>query len=118
MEFFKKSEFNCPCCGQNQMNNDFLEQLDRARAYAQHFDKDCCVFVITSGYRCGWHNEQKGGHENSLHMKGRAADIAVKSDHHRFVIINALRWAGFTHIGIGKDFIHVDNSEKQAIWIY
>ena len=88
MEFFKKSEFNCPCCGQNQINNDFLEQLDRARAYAQHFDKDCCVFVITSGYRCGWHNEQKGGHENSLHMKGRAADIAVKSDHHRLLMLS------------------------------
>jgi len=115
LKHFKLDEFKCPCCGKCDMDMSFLIKLERARENAD------IPFKITSGYRCENHNKEIGGALLSSHLKGLAADIACNSSIHRFLILNSLIFAGFKRIGIGKDFIHVDNDTKKVynvIWLY
>ena len=65
-------------------------------------------FKITSGYRCPQWNKEVGGVLDSAHLKGLAADIAVKDNYHRFQILNALIHIGFQRIGIYTNYIHCD----------
>ena len=104
MRWFDIEDFDCPCCGQNQMDKDFLWKLDFARTLAD------VPFVVTSGFRCPKHNRSKkvGGSPTSSHLKGLAADIAVQSDYARFRIIWGLITAGFKRFGVGDGFIHID----------
>lgn len=115
MRYFSIVEFECPDCGRADMDETFLEMLDRARGIAQ------IPFYITSGFRCKKHNEEIGGKPDSAHLRGLAADIAVKDSRSRFKIVEALIRAGFKRIGIAKDFIHVDadmTKPDKVIWLY
>lgn len=115
MQYFKRTEFNCPCCNQNAMNSDFMSRLDEARGYAG------IPFIISSGYRCHRHNKKVGGSSTSSHLKGCAVDIKCVDSRSRYLILEALLDAGFSRIGIGKDFIHVDNDlskSNNVLWIY
>ena len=115
MKYFTDKEFNCPCCKQNNMDGNLLDQLDRARGYAG------TSFVISSGYRCPAHNEYVGGSETSSHLKGMAVDIMAKNSSQRYEILSGLIKAGFVRIGIGKTFIHVDNDYVKSlgvVWLY
>jgi uncharacterized protein YcbK (DUF882 family) len=97
------------------MEPNFLERLDRARELAG------VPFVITSGYRCRRHNAAVDGVEDSAHCWGVAADIKATSGHRRYAILFALIGAGFTRIGVGKDFIHCDYDEdkpQRVVWLY
>jgi len=79
------------------------------------------VIIITSGYRCEEHNREVGGKGTSSHPKGLAADIKCDDLSYRFLLVEALLKAGFTRIGIGKDFIHVDldtDKTQNLIWVY
>ena len=126
LKYFKLSEFDSPDLegsGSN-MNYTFLEKLDQARGLAG------IPFKITSGYRTeayqddltrrGYKTAKKG---TSPHLKGLAADISVKDSRQRFIVINSLLLAGFTRLGIGDNFIHVDLStyeghRQNVIWKY
>jgi len=114
-KYFKKEEFACPCCGKNEIKDEFLEKLDEAREIAG------VPFVITSGYRCSKHNKEVGGSPTSSHLKGLAADIKTTSSKQRYKILNALLKVGFKRVGIGQNFIHVDlDTEKvqEVAWDY
>jgi len=114
-KYFKREEFECPCCKVNLIQDELVEVLDRARAIAG------VPFVITSGYRCKSHNEEVGGSPTSSHLKGVAIDISVKDSHSRQLILKALLDVGFSRIGIAQTFIHADiDREKQpeVIWVY
>jgi len=125
---FEIKEFECKCgCQTNDISVDFINKLQKARNIAEQIDKENCVFSINSGCRCKKHNDGVGGKENSRHLSGEiggeiricdASDIAVNDDHHRSVILLSLVYAGFTHFGIGSNFIHVDMSEKIGTWLY
>lgn len=116
--YVKISELDCKCgCGHNNANENFLYKLNHARHLAE------VPFVITSGCRCNEHNEKVGGSLTSAHLVGLAVDIACPDSRTRFKIIKALLMVGFTRIGIGKDFIHVDMAEceiklGQVMWDY
>ena len=115
MKYFKDSEFQCPCCGKNEMNKPFCRKLDAAREIAG------IPFKLNSAYRCKKHNNSVGGTEDSSHTKGLAADIYVFGTRERFLILNALLSVGFNRIGIGKNFVHVDNDlskDEEVIWLY
>ena len=115
MKHFNMSEFACPCCGENETDILFVLGLDRAREAA------CTPFVINSGYRCEEHNRHVGGSETSSHLRGEACDIDAKTAHQKFLILRALFELGFTRIGVGEDFIHVDvDTEKpdRLVWTY
>lgn len=108
MVYFEDAEFTCSCCGKNKMNDGFLTKLDKARAIAG------VPFRISSGYRCPNHNRVVGGKPQSSHLAGHAADIVVRSSRDRFKIFKGLIEAGFTRIGVGKSFIHVDDDKNKA----
>jgi len=113
MKYFKGKEFECKCCGSNDMRIELLMKLDQARELAG------IPFVITSGYRCKQHNENIGGSPVSQHLTGKAVDILCKSDRDRWIILTALMEVGFKRIGIAKDFIHVDvKNSAGTIWTY
>lgn len=77
------------------------------------------VFVnINSGYRCSAHNKAEGGAEYSLHLQGRAVDIACTSIYLRFQILAAAYLVGFRGIEISPKHVHLDNraSRPRLIW--
>ena len=54
-------------------------------------------------------------------MYGLAVDISCNSSRDRSIILTALIDSGFTRIGIGKTFIHVDldkSKSQNVIWMY
>lgn len=121
MIHFEESDFYCPCreCDLDfeDMDEDLIIFLDMARGYAG------VPFVITSSIRCMKHNLKKevGGSKTSSHLKGLAVDLECFTSYNRYRILYGLRKAGFTRIGIGKDFIHVDrdfDKPKELLWIY
>ena len=107
-------EFNCPCCGKNEMNESFLGTLTDAREYCRS------PFMINSGYRCEKHNKKVGGKvgdkakgiQASTHTVGAAADIHCTESRQRALILCGLLEAGFSRIGIAKTFIHVDMADR------
>lgn len=124
LKYFKHSEFNCNCGGEDckgeKMNYAFLDKLDSARGLAE------IPFKITSGFRCKEYNEDLirrnfKASRSSSHLKGLASDISVKDSKSRFIVINSLLLAGFTRIGIADTFIHVDldlEKTQNVIWTY
>lgn len=90
-----------PRCSDADMDNGFLELLEKAyRIYPFH---------INSAYRTPLWEKKHNRAGTSAHCKGRAVDIATPDSRTRWMVLNALLLAGFTRLGIGKTFIHVDN---------
>lgn len=122
LKHFSLEEFECPGHpGSGRfMDEAFLKRLDASRERAG------VAFKITSGFRTPEYNEDllaRGykASKTSAHLKGLAADIACETSHHRWIIVNALLAEGFTRIGIGERFIHVDcdpSKNANLIWVY
>lgn len=114
---FTLDEFDSPDLkgsGKN-MDSTFLNKLQEARTIAG------VPFSINSGYRTKEHNKKVGGKPDSSHLKGLAVDISCTSSNRRCVVLSSLIKAGFTRIGIGRTFIHVDldDSKVQNVyWMY
>lgn len=112
---FSINEFNCPCCGKNEMRERFLHMLQAARTMSN------TPFVINSGYRCKNRNIEVGGKPSSAHLTGEASDIRCIDSRSRLKIISAAISAGFRRIGVGGDFIHLDSSThnpQDVLWVY
>jgi len=111
---FTEAEFKCKHCGEVHMNLQFITELQHARYLSR------CPYVISSGYRCLQYDAQIGGKGN--HPTGQAADILIPDSAARYAILNGLFAAGFTRIGIGKTFVHVDGLEgvkpREMVWLY
>jgi hypothetical protein len=69
---FKKEEFNCPCCGMNNINYSVVALCEDIRA---HFGDR--PMQITSGCRCAKHNSDVGGVAGSRHVLGKAVDFVI-----------------------------------------
>ena len=105
-KFFKEIEDN--------MDEEFLERLDQARAFAD------IPFIINSAYRSPNH-PLSIKNPSSSHIKGLAVDIKATDNETRFKIVEALISVGFTRIGIADTFIHVDldfEKRQNIIWTY
>jgi len=112
---FTIDEMKCPCCGDDKIDKSSVNRLERARMYAG------IPFHVNSAKRCEKHNLEAGGKKNSAHLTGNAFDIAVANSHQRYLMLNAMMKAGFHRIGIGKTFIHCDDSTKnppEVSWLY
>lgn len=114
---FQRSEYVCRCgCGQCDMNQGHLVQMDQAR------DAAGIPFHINSGFRCKAHNIEVGGSETSSHPKGFASDIETGDNSvNRFLILRGLIVAGFRRIEIGIDYIHADNDpdkDQRVLWLH
>jgi len=123
IRYFKAEEFDSPDApGSGEiMDFDFVTTLDKIRSdFGQPIH-------INSGVRSAKHNEEVGGVESSAHTEGHAADITI---FHRVPGIVSFRRArivmlaivhGIKRIGIGKNFVHLDNSPTHPsprIWLY
>jgi zinc D-Ala-D-Ala carboxypeptidase len=115
--YFTYSEFDSPDQpGSGRLMQDrFLRKLLTARKIAG------IPFIITSGYRTPEHNRRVGGVPHSAHTRGLAADISATTPHQYKTILKALIQAGFRRIGLGPNFIHVDDDHTKpypAVWTY
>ncbi len=110
---FTAAELACSCrkhCqGEYFHDPRFLDALEAMR-------RDVGPLTIRSGHRCLAHNKAVGGVANSYHTKSIAADIAVTANT-RGRILRAAVNAGFTGLGYGRDFLHVDLGPARA-WTY
>ena len=97
------------------MDIEFMELLDRVRELAG------IPFYITCGYRSVQWDKSKGRSGNSAHCRGKAVDIHYKSSGDAYKIISSAIQLGIKRIGIGSNFIHLDNDNslpQGVIWNY
>ena len=113
--YFTAREEQCPCCGSGGLAPDFRDKLNKARQIAD------VPFILTSAFRCAARNAEVGGAETSSHLAGLAVDIKCSDSRSRWILIDALKQAGFNRIGVGKTFIHVDDDltkPQGVVWLY
>lgn len=115
--YFKESEFRAcsPSCSLQDMQQHTMDKLDLAREFAG------IPFVLNSAYRSRAWEKAKGRTGTGAHTTGCAVDIRCNSSANRYKIVEACLVAGFTRIGIGKNYIHVDDDStkpQQVIWHY
>ena len=78
IEYFDRSEFKCKCGGK-YCNGYPSEPDERMVRIADQLRKNLGVpITIVSGLRCKTWNAIQGGHAQSQHMYGEAADIYAK----------------------------------------
>lgn len=115
MKWFTAEEFECKCgCG-DTVSNELMALMDALR------EKVGAPIVINSGARCAEHNKYIGGSKTSSHLKGLAVDIRCESSALRFRIIKEAIALGFSRIGVGSSFIHLDIDTDKAsgvAWVY
>lgn len=115
VSYFTKEEFRCPHCDVVIVSAFLIHKLNRVREALG------LPMIVTSGYRCEHWNRQVGGKTNSAHRRGTAADIRCDTSSMRFSLIRLALEVGFTRIGVGKDFVHLDVDETllpKVIWVY
>ena len=113
--FWKQSEFDCPCCGTggDKMDPVLIEILDEVRKQVG------VALTSNSAYRCPKHNSSPavGSTSGSYHLKGQAADItyARRGLRNRVNILrlfvlseNIGRKHGGLGLGLYPSFSHVD----------
>lgn len=111
---FSIDEMKCRCgkCDGGQMSMEFMLKLQAVRdAYGK-------AMPVSSGFRCPERNTSEGGSQNSMHMKGRAVDIACDNGTDKIHLLLFAVSAGMNGFGIAKNFIHMDDRETQTIWTY
>lgn len=111
---FSEAEFSScvPPCFSQSMNDKFMRRLEAARVYAG------VPFKLNCAFRSKAWDVSKGRSGNSYHTLGRAVDIACTDSHLRGVIVHSLLAHGFRGIGIGKNFIHVDDRPEFCFFHY
>jgi len=111
-QYFKLSEFACPCCKRVMLHPMLLKKLVEFRVIIKK------PLYITSGYRCAEYNQKVGGIKCSYHLLGLAADIRVEG----VSALDLLEYAEILNFaGIGfyekKNFLHLDvRPTKLARW--
>ncbi len=112
---FSRREFACRCgCGYEEICIKLVEKL-------QVTPEKFGPIHINSACRCVKHNQEEGGGHNSSHLRGWAVDIRCRNSFERFFLVKYFLQEGFSRIGIGETFIHVDlDPEKpdSLIWLY
>ena len=119
---FSPKEFQCSCCGEVDMDADFMFALQAIRS---DYGKP---MTITSGYRCENHpvEAKKQTTTISPHRTGKAADIGCRGTD-AYEILNLALAYGATGIGIAQKgdgrFLHIDTLDGEDrlrpwIWSY
>ena len=116
-KYFSPAEFlRCtPSCSIKQMDPSFLDLLDRVR------EKAGIPLVLNCAYRSVEWDQSKGRSGNSAHTRGKAVDIRCNTSSNRYKIISAALACGIRRIGVGKNYIHLDNDSslsQDVIWHY
>lgn len=112
---FSMTEIRCTS-GDSRISMKLMNKLQKVRdAYGS-------ALTITSGVRSREYNREVGGVDSSAHVPadlgdgegvvGHAVDIACSASAHRFQLLPLLL-ANFRRVGIGANFIHVDNDTRK-----
>ena len=112
--YFSERELKCRCgCKLYIHNKEFLALLTKIRiSYGK-------PMIITSAVRCSRHNLASGGSPQSYHLEGRAVDVACPISTDRYRLIKYAIECGARGIGIGSNFIHIDDRDTaEKIWLY
>lgn len=121
-QYFMKADFACRHCGENLMDEGFIDKLDKLRKVLGF------ALPVTSGYRCSDYNRViSTTGPNGPHTTGRAADIGVRGLQAFMVLSLAQSSADFTGFGFKQHgegrFIHLDDLAapvfpRPNIWSY
>ena len=99
---FTTDEMKCPCCGECEMDGEFMESLQSVR------EKCGFGFKVNSAYRCEKYNNKISKNTRGQHITGEAVDISMKDRYKRFTLIKeAIMCEYFKDIAISKTFIHL-----------
>lgn len=115
---FSKAEFECKHTGENNMQHEFMEKLQKLRTI---YGKP---MTITSGFRSVKHpiEAAKKSRAAGEHTRGMCADIACTNGQDRFLLVKMALELGFTRIGIAKNFLHIglggNGLPNNVIWDY
>lgn len=116
--YFTPSELSCRCgrwCdGEYFHDPRFLDALDELRRRVGR------PLHINSARRCVLHNAAVGGAPRSMHRLAIAADIDVSdwSGEGREALLDHALDLGFTGIGFGRNFLHLDRRKVPTAWEY
>lgn len=111
-ENFRVKEFACKCgrCKEALIDDVLVAQLQAIR---NHFGAS---IHINSGYRCPSHNAAVGGHKQSGHLQGMAADIVVRGVKPKEVAKFA-ESMGIVRIGLYDSFVHIGSGNAKRFWL-
>lgn len=110
---FDLSKFDSPDLkgsGKN-MKKSFLKLLRKTEKIAGF------RFSFNSAFRTVQANKKAGGVPNSAHLRGLAVDIKAPTKAIRDKIVRAAKEAGFKRIGIGSNFVHLDNDSSKPQYV-
>ena len=121
-KYFSRPELSCSHCGDCNMEQTFLDELDNLR---EAFGKP---MKLSSAYRCIEHPVEIKKAKGGAHTKGRAVDVLVNTED-AFKLLRIATTMNFTGIGFsqkgdhGSRFIHLDNLTgpeftRPTVWSY
>lgn len=116
-KYFTEAEFRrcTPPCSLQDMDQQFIRQLDAARASAG------IPFVLNSAYRSRAWELSKGRTGRGDHPQGRGVDIRCNTSANRMKIVRALLDNGFRRIGIANTYVHAGLGKdlpQDVMWDY
>lgn len=116
-KYFTEAEFRrcTPPCSLQDMDQQFIRQLDAARASAG------IPFVLNSAYRSPAWELSKGRTGRGDHPQGRGVDIRCNTSANRMKIVRALLDNGFRRIGIANTYVHAGLGKdlpQDVMWDY
>jgi uncharacterized protein YcbK (DUF882 family) len=123
-EHFSQKELACNCCGEAEMDEEFMSKLEEIRVF---YGKP---MAITSGYRCSKYNRQisQTASKDGPHTTGRAVDIQISGKDAHELLGLVMEDDYFSGIGLSQAgnhdgrFIHVDAmpeaNTRPWIWTY
>lgn len=116
-KYFNESEFKAcsPSCSLQDMKQHTMDKLDAARELAG------IPFVLNSAYRPPEWEKKRGRTGTGAHPHGCGVDIRCNTSANRLKIVQACLSVGFTRIGIGNTYIHVDDDPTKTpnvMWHY
>lgn len=115
---FWKSEFRCHCkkCRRKKVR---VSQLLIFKLEMSRVALGNKPIIINSGNRCPEENKRVGGHPDSAHITGEAADVRIKGVKPIDIGLVAEKIGGL-RIGIAKMYCHLDvrPPSPSKYWIY
>ncbi len=119
IKYFTHEELACRCgCERSDMDQDFMEKLDRIRA------EGGAPLHISSGFRCPEYNNLVSSTGiDGPHTTGRAVDIRCSGGKATRLVKAAVKH-GIARYGVSQKgahasrFIHLDDVSEEWIWSY
>lgn len=114
---FSESEFQrcTPKCSSLDMSAAFMERLERFRETVAQ------PIYLNSAFRSMSWEATHNRSGSSMHTRGRAVDIQCRSNQERLKFVRAAIACGFNGIGIGRNYIHLDDRadcSNPCMWLY